>query len=221
MKDTFIFILAVFSFVTFISCTNPPNKIEREIVTVSIPPFIDSKFTAGENQCIFDEFLFPNPRSIDPVELCKGSGLANDDSLLWVQLSVDGTVTLNSKYAANISDTQQLADRLTVLFKEREKAGAFEPGSNRIIKAVGIKIPKTATFGDLINVGAAVRNSGADPIVLLLDGHLPETTCFIKNNMLSRGVEFFFEELAFVEVGVFAVESDEFVVGAAFDDAAF
>ena len=33
-------------------------------------------------------------------------------------------------------------------------------------------------------------------------------------------IEFFFEKLAFVEVGVFAVESEEFVVGAAFDDAA-
>ena len=32
--------------------------------------------------------------------------------------------------------------------------------------------------------------------------------------------EFFFQQLPFVEVGVFAVESDEFVVGAPFDDAA-
>ncbi len=34
-------------------------------------------------------------------------------------------------------------------------------------------------------------------------------------------IEFFFEELAFVEVGVVAVEAEEFLVRAAFDDAAF
>ena len=36
-----------------------------------------------------------------------------------------------------------------------------------------------------------------------------------------RRLEFFLKQLAFVEVGVFAVEGEELVVGAAFDDAAF
>ena len=165
-----IFVFLVLAGASFLSCTRS-KELAPDVIFVRIPPFYDAKLSPGENQCVFSGFLFPNAYTPDVVRNCTDSGLANDDSLLYVSLEEDGSLRVNMQ---PISDNRQLTEKLAQLFQEREKNGVFEPGSDRVIKAVGIHAPDSVTYADFITVAQAVKESGARPIVLLLDGHLPE-----------------------------------------------
>jgi biopolymer transport protein ExbD len=157
-------------------CDTVSVEGSTEIVYVRIPPFIDPTLTHPQNQARFGDFLHPgrSGHSIDDISYyAKYSGtLANDDTLLFVTVGDDGSISLNSEHQPNaIALTRRLAE----LFHERELNGVFEEGSSRTAKAVGIRVPKSAEYGLLFEIAAAVRDSGAEPIVLLLDGHLPES----------------------------------------------
>ncbi len=159
----------------FWACSTP-KKIEQEVIVVRVPPFYDSSLTPGQNHWLWQEFLFPD--NTDGTARPKGAsipdaGIPNDDSLLYVSLRSDGSLHLNMERQGDSSNTEPLKHRLTNIFGERERTGVFEPGNWRVVKAVGIRIPDGARYGDLINIAQAVKESGADPIVLLLDGHLP------------------------------------------------
>ena len=173
MITRFLLILLLLSAPTLTGCSRSVVKNAEEIFVVLIPPKFDPVLTSGENQCVFREFLFARTAKIDPPSVCEGAGLANDDSLLSVSLKDDGSLTLNSQNYGELSNTNVLTDRLRELFANREQSRVLEPNSEKVLKATGIKIPRTARYGDLINVVRAVRDSGADPIVLLLTDRLP------------------------------------------------
>lgn len=155
----------------------PPVK--TEIIEVRIPPFYDPELTYGENQCIFSDFLFPEEFPPHVVKSCRGTGVVNDDSLLHLPLEKGGSFLINSQSTVNgkpiggLDNTGSLRAVLAELFREREGNGVFEPGSTRVVKAVGVKVPPDATYSELIVTIQAVKKSGADPIILLIDGHLP------------------------------------------------
>ena len=166
------------------ACVTPApteTTTETEVITVRVPPFQDPNHTSGENQCVFSSFLFP-PKGLQSDEIsCSGAAAVNDDSLLYLTVEPDGTFRLNGQSEVNgesvggINREGLLIKTLASLFSEREKNGVFEPESDRIVRAVGVRIPNDQKYSEVISILRSVKESGADPIVLLLDGHLPST----------------------------------------------
>jgi hypothetical protein len=173
----------IFSFIFFSALFFGCQKVgfkEQEVIVVLVPPFYDPNLSYGENQCSFSGFLFPEAFPADVARSCSGAGIVNDDSLLYVVLGENGLLTINTEKNGELSNTEPLKNRLSSVFEERAKTGVFEPGNWKVVKAVGIKVPLSAKYADLMQVAKAVRDSGANPIVLLLDGHLPQQTIKIE-----------------------------------------
>ena len=164
------------------ACVTPTpteTKTATEIIEVRVPPFQDPSRTFGENQCVFSLFLFPQHGSQIDEKSCSGAGAVNDDSLLYLTLESDGSFRLNGQSEVNgepvggVNNKGLLTKTLASLFSEREKNGVFEPESDRIVKAVGVRIPGDQRYSEVISILRSVKESGADPIILLLEGHLP------------------------------------------------
>ena len=150
------------------------NKAEYEVIVVGVPPFHDYKLTPLQNHHAFHHFLYPVPGEPAITEVSGDTGswrdLPNDDTLLYVKLSEAGEISINTEHQASVEATIK---RLSDIFAARQEMGVFVTGSDRIVKAVGIQVPNSAKYSELIRIAKAVRESGADPIVLLLDGHVP------------------------------------------------
>jgi biopolymer transport protein ExbD len=170
-------ILVVALCITFASCSavkNTENKAEYEVIVVRVPPFHDPSLTPLQNFYAFHHFLYPVPGEPAVTEVRGDTGtwrdLPHDDTLLHVKLSEAGEISINSEPQASVDAAIK---RLSELFANRTEMGVYAPGTDRIVKAVGIRIPNSAKYHELIQIVKAVKESGADPIVLLLDGHLP------------------------------------------------
>lgn len=150
--------------------SNSKLSPQTATVYVLVPPEYDANMSPGQNQCVFHEFLFPTS-DFDPFRC--GAELANDDSLLIVSAKDDRSITLNNEVNGSLDEPAPLVKRLSSLFQDRARSGVFEPGSNRVVKAVGLRVSQETSFGDFMKVARAVDESGADPIVLVLDGRLP------------------------------------------------
>ena len=146
------------------SCSQNQQTKQRVII-VKVPPFYDKNLTEEENYWHFRHFLFPQEEIPNPIP----EGLPNDSSLLFVLMDENGKLTLNSQDEGNVSETKFLTERLVATFQEREKNGVYEPGNWKIVKAVGIKTAHSISYGDFVKVVDAVKQSGAEPIVLLFD----------------------------------------------------
>jgi biopolymer transport protein ExbD len=81
----------------------------------------------------------------------------------------DGGLTLNNEALGNVSDTADLTNRLTTIFKEREANGSFREGTNEVEKTLFIKSPRSIRYGDVVKVIDAVKVAGASPIGLQID----------------------------------------------------
>lgn len=150
------------------------NKPVFDVIVVRIPPLHDPSLTPLQNYSRFQRFLFPRPGDNEAADVRGETGtwadLPHDDSLIYVKLSVEGEIFLNTEPQASLGAATH---RLSEVFRSHEENGVFAPQSDRILKAVGISIPHSAKYSDLTKVAKAVKDSGADPIVLLLEGHLP------------------------------------------------
>ncbi|HQU84723.1 MAG TPA: biopolymer transporter ExbD [Pyrinomonadaceae bacterium] len=169
------FFLKIFASTLFLillsSCAKIP--IEQTVIVVKVPPFYDKKYSQYGNFLRFQDFLFP-PKGISKDKIhypdsSDNTGLPNDDSLLYVLVEANGKVKINNEPQGNVSDTQKLTERLKGVFEDREKYGVFEPHSEKIVKAIGIKTHNSVKYGDFFKVVEAVKQSGAEPIVLLFD----------------------------------------------------
>lgn len=155
------------------SCFFEENEPQPEIFIVKVPPFYDEKFSPYGNYLRFQDFLFP-PEGIAKDEIAYPKAgdkqeLPHDDSLLQVTINHGGDVTLNLEDAGNTADTNTLKARLTQLFRDRETAGVYETGTWKVVKAVGIKSAHSVKYAEFIKVVESVKQSGAEPIVLLFD----------------------------------------------------
>jgi len=161
-----------------LSCSET-QPTEQNIIIVKVPPFYNEKLSQVENYWHFQRFLFPQQEIPNPLP----KDLPHDHSLLFVSIDETGKLTLNSEDEGNVSDTNFLIARLSEIFREREKAGVYEPGKWKIVKAVGVRAEHSIKYGDFIRVVEAVKQSGADPIVLLIDEAKPkaETNSGTKN----------------------------------------
>lgn len=143
------------------------QQTEQNIIIVKVPPIYDEKLSREENYYRFQHFLFPQLEIPSPIPKV----LPNDDSVLFVTVDESGKLKLNLQETGNVLNTNPLTTRLAEIFFEREKNGAYEPGNWKIVKAVGIKTAHSIKYSDFIKVLDAVKQSGADPIVLLFDNN--------------------------------------------------
>jgi hypothetical protein len=153
--------------------TSELTGVESEVIVVRIPPFRNPNYSLFQNYVLFHRFLFPSTEDyLRPIEDYAGyDALPNDDSLIYLTLTPNGKLLINNVPRA---DAVAATDVLTEVFENRAKMGVFEPESDRIVKAVGIRIPPSAKYSDLVRMVRIAKSSGAEPIVLLLDDHLPQ-----------------------------------------------
>jgi biopolymer transport protein ExbD len=147
-----------------LSCSKN-QQIKQNIIIVKVPPVYDEKLSREENYYRFQHFLFPQMEIPNPIP----KGLPNDDSVLFISVDENGKLELNSQDAGDVSKTNSLTMWLAEIFREREKNGMYEPGNWKIVKAVGIKTAHSIKYGDFMKVVEAVKQSGAEPIVLLFN----------------------------------------------------
>jgi hypothetical protein len=161
---------------TFLGCAGTnmePAREELHVIVVRIPPFPNPNYSPLQNYLLFQRFLFPPSQQNDltPIEEFTGDALPHDDSLIHLTLSTDGQILINNVPRADAAAATKV---LTEVFENRTRLGVFEPYSDRIVKAVGIKVPPSAKYSDLLRMARIAKSSGAEPIILLLDGHLPK-----------------------------------------------
>ncbi len=158
------FILIIFCFL-LLNCSKD-QQTEQSIIIVKVPPFYNEKLSREENYWRFRHFLFPQ------VEIPSSlpTGLPYDRNLLFVSVDEGGEIKFNnSEDMGSVSDTDYLKSYLAEIFLQREKNGMYEPGNRKVYKAVGIETADSIKYGDFVKVVDAVKQSGADPIVLLFD----------------------------------------------------
>jgi biopolymer transport protein ExbD len=98
---------------------------------------------------------------------------------LVVTLDSDAALELNNeKNLGTVQEPAKLIERLSAVFDERAKNGAYWEGAQfrtdlteaeKIQKTVFIKAPRTVDYGIVIKVIDAVKQAGANPISLQID----------------------------------------------------
>jgi len=88
---------------------------------------------------------------------------------LVVGIDKSRNLSLNTVSMGNVNDTNNLTDKLTTIFKERENNGVFREGTNETEKTTFIKASQSLRYGDVAKVIDAVRLSGAQPVGMQLD----------------------------------------------------
>jgi len=78
-------------------------------------------------------------------------------------------LTLNNEPFGDVTDTENLKNKLIETFKRRENEGAFREGTNQVEKTLFIKSPKSVRYGEVVKVIDAVKIAGAEPIGLQID----------------------------------------------------
>ncbi|MGI8668374.1 MAG: ExbD/TolR family protein [Aridibacter sp.] len=157
-------VLSIILCCLFVSCSKTPQT-EQTVIFVKIPPIYNDKLSQEENYYRFRHFLFPQEETPNPIP----EGLPNDDSLLFVSIDKNGKIKLNSENTGDVSEIRFLQERLTKLFQERKEAGVYETHNWKVVKAVGIKADSSIKYSDFMKVLEAVKQSGAEPIVLLFE----------------------------------------------------
>lgn len=138
-------------------------------IKVNIPKAFNPNFSDGE----LWEYI-ESGNSLPIAEMNKRNmPIPNYDKFLFISLENDRKLKINMQEFGNLEDTKPLTKILYRNFIEREENKVFEPNSNKILKAVIIKAPRSSKYGDVAKVIDAVKLSGADPIILQIDD-LPE-----------------------------------------------
>lgn len=81
----------------------------------------------------------------------------------------DKSVTLNNEKFGDVTNTEDLSNKLSQVFKDRESNGTFREGTNEVEKTVFVKAPRTAKYGEVVKVIDAAKTAGAQPIGLQID----------------------------------------------------
>lgn len=81
----------------------------------------------------------------------------------------DMKVSLNNEAAGDVTNTEDLTNKLREIFQQRESNGVLNENTNQVEKTVFIKSPRSIRYGDVVKVIDAVKLSGAAPIGLQID----------------------------------------------------
>lgn len=81
----------------------------------------------------------------------------------------DKSVTLNNEKFGDVTNTEDLTNKLNQVFTERTNNGTFREGTNEVEKTVFIKAPRSSKYGEVVRVIDAAKTAGAQPIGLQID----------------------------------------------------
>jgi len=81
----------------------------------------------------------------------------------------DKSVTLNNEKFGDVTNTEDLTNKLNQVFTERTNNGTFREGTNEVEKTVFVKAPRSAKYGEVVKVIDAAKIAGAQPIGLQID----------------------------------------------------
>lgn len=88
---------------------------------------------------------------------------------LVIAIANDKSVTLNNEKFGDVTNTEDLTNKLSQVFKERENNGTFREGTNEVEKTVFVKAPRSAKYGEVVKVIDGAKVAGAQPIGLQID----------------------------------------------------
>jgi biopolymer transport protein ExbD len=138
---------------------------ERSLI-VKIPPARD----AGEQRIRefwqFRQLLFSYEDFIDAPPAARAEMLKP----IEVSITEDGTIKVNSKIAGNLKDTKPLRLTLSTTFRLRDEYDINILATRRRARGVTLSAPLSARYGEVCVVLDVLKESGADPIVLQIDG---------------------------------------------------
>lgn len=83
--------------------------------------------------------------------------------------NTDKSVTLNNEKFGDTTNTEDLTNKLSQVFKDRENNGTFREGTNEVEKTVFVKAPRSSKYGEVVKVIDAAKIAGAQPIGLQID----------------------------------------------------
>lgn len=126
------------------------------IIFMVITPLKPSRFEAKVPAEPKDELQQSDPKP-NPLTLVVGVNKS------------DMKLTLNNDATGDVSNTKDLTDKLSQIFKDRENNGVFREGTNEVEKTVFLKSPRSIKYGDVVKVIDAVKLAGAQPIGLQID----------------------------------------------------
>ena len=81
----------------------------------------------------------------------------------------DRKVTLNNDGMGDLSNLDDLTNKLKQIFTERTQNNVLREGTNEIERTIFIKSPRSLRYGEVVNVIDAVKQAGAQPIGLQID----------------------------------------------------
>ncbi|MBA2620041.1 MAG: biopolymer transporter ExbD [Acidobacteria bacterium] len=81
----------------------------------------------------------------------------------------DLKLALNNETMGDVTNPDDLTNKLKETFQGREANGVFREGTNEVEKTVFIKSPRSVKYGDVVKVIDAVKQAGAQPIGLQID----------------------------------------------------
>ncbi len=165
--------LVLFITLFFVTCFTLWNYSEHKIIhtiRVKIPKAYNPNFTDEEVR----EYFKGGGNAIPIADLEKRElRLPNDDTFLIVSIEKDGKLKINREVHGTLENTKPLLEKLKEIFAYRKEMGVFEENSREPVRAVIVKSPRSEKYGNVVKVIDAVKESGADPIVLQID-ELPQ-----------------------------------------------
>lgn len=104
------------------------------------------------------------PKKTDPNAVPRPNPLT-----LVVRVDERSDISLNGEKEGSFPDTSKLEQHLNRIFKEREENGVSRPGTNTIETTVMVKLSKTMTFANLMDLARAIKRAGSNAISLQVD----------------------------------------------------
>ena len=166
--------LAIFTFLLFLvvfggTYAGSEPSFHQTRFLVKIPPPIDADAYDQERFRQFQKVLFPPEEIPDTLP----ENLPYSCGLLIITLEKDGYIKINYETYGNLSDPRPLIGKLREIFRYREENGVIAEKTHQPVKAVMLKALRSSKYGDVTKVVDALKESGADPIVLQID-YLPK-----------------------------------------------
>jgi hypothetical protein len=164
LRTNILLFFTILSF-TYFSSWYFSNKPVSQVIRVKASKEYNENFTK-------QEFLdFAKDGNTYPFMFAMNKGFYSPYSLedLHVRINSNGKIKLNSDEAGTIADYELLKAKLGAVFWFKTKNKDFEEGTTEIHKRVFVDASGSIEYEKVIKVIDAIKEVGAEPIVLQID----------------------------------------------------
>lgn len=142
-------------------------KPEPTVRFSTIKQLVEPLRRTGENRIKIE--LQPENYLIVPARQRANQNVKPNPLFLVINVSADSSIDLNNEPLGNLSNRNQITERLKRIFTSRGNNGVFREGTDLIETSVYVKVPDDLEFRDLVKVTSAIRSAGSDQIFLAVD----------------------------------------------------